>query len=76
MDDLGAEFESPYYTSCLYYIVNSRLNAGKQTVISSNLTAKQLEARYSDRIISRLFSMYQILRFTGRDIRQLKSLGR
>ena len=76
LDDLGAEFESPYYTSCLYYIVNSRLNAGKQTVISSNLTAKQLEARYSDRIISRLFSMYQILRFTGRDIRQLKSLGR
>ena len=76
LDDLGAEFESNYYTSCLYYILNSRLNNGKQTVISSNLTAKQLETRYSDRIISRLFSMYQILRFTGRDIRQLKSLAR
>ena len=76
LDDLGAEFESNYYTSCLYHIVNSRLNAGKQTVISSNPTVKQLEARYSDRIISRLFSMYQILRFTGRDIRQLKSFER
>ena len=31
-----------------------------------------LQNRYSDRIVSRLFTMYQLLRFAGKDIRQLK----
>lgn len=72
MDDLGAEFDSNYYTTCLYNIVNARLSAGRPTIISSNLTISQVQEKYSERIVSRLFSMYQVLRFSGKDIRQLK----
>lgn len=72
LDDLGAEFDSNYYTSCLYNIVNSRIGAEKPTIITTNLSAAQLQNKYSDRIVSRLFTMYQLLRFAGKDIRQLK----
>ncbi len=72
LDDLGAEFDSNYYASCLYNIVNSRIGAEKPTIVTTNLTAVQLQSKYSDRIVSRLFTMYQLLRFVGKDIRQLK----
>ena len=76
LDDLGAEFDSSYYTSCLYHIVNSRMNTGRPTIINTNLKEEQMQGRYSARIVSRLFAGYQLLRFEGRDIRQLKSLER
>lgn len=72
LDDLGAEFESSYYTSCLYNIVNSRISMQKPTIISSNLEPAQLQQRYPDRIVSRLLAVYRHLAFVGKDIRQLK----
>ena len=76
LDDLGAEFESSYYTSFLYHIVNSRINTGRPTIISTNLKEDQIQSRYSERIVSRLFAEYQLLRFFGKDIRQLKATER
>lgn len=75
LDDLGAEFESGYYTACLYNIVNSRINAQRPTIISSNLDSEQIQQRYPERIVSRLLAVYQSLRFMGKDIRQLKAAG-
>lgn len=72
LDDLGAEFESNYYTSCLYNIINSRYNLKKPTIISTNLTPIQIKQRYPDRIVSRLLAGYQHLQFVGKDIRQIK----
>ncbi len=74
LDDLGSEFQTPFYESTLYNIVNSRINMGLPTIISSNLTGKELQKNYNDRIISRLFSVYNILMFFGTDVRQLKRL--
>lgn len=71
LDDLGAEYASSFHVSSVYYIVNSRLNLKKPTIISSNLTTKELEERYSDRIVSRLLTQYTYLRFVGSDIRQI-----
>lgn len=71
MDDLGSEYESSFYTSTLYNIINTRLNKGLPTIINSNLTPSELQKRYDDRIISRLLSMYDPLRFVGTDIRQI-----
>lgn len=76
MDDLGAEFESGYYTACLYNIINSRINAQRPTIISSNLDSVQIQQRYPERIVSRLLAVYQSLRFVGKDIRQLKTMER
>lgn len=75
LDDLGAEFESGFYVSVIYNIINTRLNYGKPTIISSNLTPAELQKRYDDRIVSRLLAMYDYLKFTGNDIRQIKKMN-
>lgn len=72
IDDLGAEIENQFNVSTLYNIVNSRLNAGRPIIISTNLTPKELERRYTNRVASRLMTMYRCLRFVGRDVRQIK----
>lgn len=72
IDDLGAEIEGQFYSSAFYNIINRRLNMQKPTIISTNLTLKEIEARYSDRVASRLMTMYRCLKFAGKDIRQLK----
>ncbi len=74
LDDLGSEFRTSFYESVLYNIINSRINLGIPTIISSNLSAPELQKNYNDRIISRLFSVYTTLMFVGEDIRQIKRL--
>lgn len=36
LDDLGTEFASPFTTSCLYNIVNTRLLEARPTIVSTN----------------------------------------
>lgn len=76
MDDLGSEFESSFYSSVIYNIINTRLNYSRPTIISTNLSTQQMQKRYDDRIVSRLFAMYDYLKFTGNDIRQMKKMGK
>lgn len=75
LDDLGAEFESSFYHSVIYNIVNTRLNQGSPTIISSNLTPQELQSRYPERIVSRLVATYDHLKFVGNDVRQLKKIN-
>lgn len=72
LDDLGAEYESNFNTSTFYNIINTRLNANKPTIINTNLTLKQIETRYTNRVASRLATLYKCLKFVGTDIRQIK----
>lgn len=72
IDDLGAEIENQFASSALYNITNRRLNAEKPTIISTNLSLKEIETRYSDRVASRLMTMYRCLKFIGTDVRQQK----
>ena len=76
LDDLGTEMTTVFVTSALYTLVNTRLAAGKQTIISTNLTQADLAGRYSPQIASRIQGEYQTLRFYGRDIRLLKKTGK
>ncbi len=69
LDDLGTEFVSPFTVSALYTLLNTRLAAGRKTVISSNLTLRDLGERYSAPIMSRLTGEFYLLRFAGTDIR-------
>jgi DNA replication protein DnaC len=71
LDDLGAEFESQFYSAAFYNLLNSRINTGLPTIISTNLTRKQIESRYGGRIISRILTM-ECLEFCGNDIRAIK----
>lgn len=70
LDDLGTEFGGQFTLSCLYQIVNTRLVRGLSTVISTNLTAQELNERYDTRLTSRFLGNYRVLRFVGQDIRQ------
>ena len=72
IDDLGAELSNQFTASCLYNLINTRYNMGKSCILSTNLTHKEIEARYSQRVLSRLLGQYQNLRFTGRDVRMMK----
>ncbi len=76
MDDLGTEMTTQYTISCLYNIINTRINRNLSTIISTNLTQKELRDRYADRITSRLFGEYEPLVFTGKDIRGQKLMKR
>ena len=74
LDDLGSEFKSGFYESAIYNIINSRINLGLPTIISSNLSTAELQKTYNDRIISRIFGVFTTLMFVGEDIRQIKRL--
>lgn len=72
LDDLGSELTTQFTQSALYELLNTRLVAGKHTVISSNLTMQDVARRYSPQIASRVEGEYHILHFFGDDIRLLK----
>lgn len=69
MDDLGTEMESAFNTSTVYNIINTRLNRGLPTIISTNLKFLEMKERYEERIVSRLFGMYRTLELEGVDVR-------
>lgn len=72
LDDLGSEFTVPLVTSSLFDLVDSRMNAELNTIISTNLSVAEISKRYAPQIGSRLGGVYQVLHFVGDDIRQLK----
>lgn len=69
LDDLGTEYENKMYNSTIYNIINTRLNRGRSTIISTNMDFKQIGERYDERVVSRLTSMYTCLEFHGEDVR-------
>ncbi len=72
LDDLGTEYETAFYNSTVYNIINTRLNSGKPTIISTNLDFKGISRRYDERVVSRIISTYKCLEFTGEDVRLQK----
>ncbi len=75
LDDLGSEFENKFSLSAVYNIINNRINAGKPTVVSTNLEYPDMLSRYGDRIISRL-GTFEELTFVGTDVRVIKRTER
>lgn len=69
LDDLGTEYETPFYNATVYNILNTRLNSGKPTIISTNLDLTGIKRRYDERVVSRLISAYKCLQFQGEDVR-------
>ncbi|MGM9647783.1 MAG: ATP-binding protein [Eubacteriales bacterium] len=74
IDDLGAELSNSFTVSVLYNLINTRIVACRPTIISTNLTPDEIRSRYTDRIASRLFGEYTVMRFEGRDVR-LQKIG-
>lgn len=74
IDDLGTELANSFTTSQLFLCLNERLLAKKSTIISANLNMAELAQTYSERICSRIFSNYSLIKLFGDDIRLQKKL--
>lgn len=72
IDDLGTEVTNAFTISCLYNLINTRLNHDRSMIINTNLTRDELRKRYADRVTSRLFGEFSPLMFYGKDIREKK----
>lgn len=76
IDDLGTELTNTFTTSKLFLCLNERMLHRKSTLISTNLGMEELAAVYSERICSRIFSNYTMIKLFGDDIRLKKKLSR
>lgn len=74
LDDLGTEFRSSFSSSAVYSIVSTRLMLKKPTIISTNLSTKEMVDYYSERFASRIIGGFRRICFVGRDIRQQKRM--
>ncbi len=76
LDDLGTEVSNQFTNSCLYMVLNNRINLKRPTIINTNLTGKELQARYADRIASRILGEFKPLLFVGTDVRRRKLMSK
>lgn len=73
LDDLGTEFNSSFFLTNLYSLLNNRLGTKLPTIVTTNITdGALLEKLYTEKISSRLAAFVQI-QFLGSDIRVQKA---
>lgn len=69
IDDLGTEVANTFTNAEIFNIVNTRIIGGKKTIISTNLTPKEISETYTDRVFSRILDKFIPLKFYGHDLR-------
>lgn len=73
LDDLGAERVSDWSIQMLYLLLDRRNRDLKQTMISSNLSLREIADNFDDRVASRIAEECQPVKFRGQDKRTAKS---
>ncbi len=76
LDDLGAEYITPFTSSELFRVVNNRILSDKKMIFSTNLSLNELSSNYSERITSRIIGYFSSIHFIGEDIRKIKKYGK
>ena len=74
IDDLGTEMVNSFVQTRLFDVINERLLKRKHNIISSNLSVRQLQEIYSERVFSRVVSSYTVIKLFADDIRIQKAL--
>ena len=69
LDDLGSEHTMASTKASLYELVNGRLQSGRHTIISSNLSTRDIGSKYGPQLASRIEGLYRELTFYGDDLR-------
>lgn len=69
IDDVGAEKVSDWSRQMFYLLVDRRYRNCQQTIITSNLSLKQLSTAIDDRIASRIAEMGPVIELDGEDWR-------
>lgn len=60
LDDLGAEKTTEFAITTLYIIIDRRIRDAKRTIITTNLSLKEIEEKLDARIASRLSGMQNV----------------
>ena len=69
-DDLGTEYISQLTISVLYELINTRMLCHRPTIYTSNIVDSSIfEARYTEKVASRILGSCQIFKFFGTDQR-------
>jgi DNA replication protein DnaC len=68
LDDLGMNKNSNYNPDIVYIILNKRLEKGKTTIVTSNLSITRIGEEIDDRLASRLAS-FEVVEIEGKDRR-------
>jgi DNA replication protein DnaC len=69
IDDLGAEKSSEWAREILYLIIDKRYSDLLPTIITSNLSPKELAEKLDDRLVSRLMEDAIVIKIDGKDHR-------
>lgn len=69
IDDLGSEKISDWSRQMLYVLIDRRYRNCRQTIITTNLTPKNISEKIDDRIMSRISEMGRIVKLDGEDKR-------
>ena len=72
IDDLGTELTNSFVLSELFSLITERSLRNKSTIISTNLNLTDLSNVYSERIISRIISNFELCKMSGPDVRIYK----
>ena len=77
MDDIGTEIEDVKYygnkLDVISHIITERQSKRLLTFATSNLTLNDLEDKYGDRIISRMYALFNFIIVKDIDFRRVKS---
>ena len=64
-----SEFNNALSQSALYEVVNGRLQTGRHTIISTNLSAAEIGERHGPQLASRIAGLHWEITFYGDDLR-------
>lgn len=67
IDDLGTEVNNTMSNSQLFSCIEKRIQTGRPTLISTNLSLKEIRDNYTDRVVSRIIGSYRILKLFNYD---------
>jgi DNA replication protein DnaC len=71
LDDLGTETYHANRQPELLAIINHRTGTGRKTIITTNLELTNLLQLYDERLLSRIYGHFTMIRFFGEDLRHV-----
>ena len=69
VDDLGTEGINSATNTAVFTVINNRLLNKKSLIISTNLSLKDINRIYGERVFSRFMGGFKMCQFIGRDLR-------
>lgn len=70
LDDIGAEYATPWAENRIYALINSRNSMKRATIFTSNYKEKEMIKNLGERVVSRIYEMSEQVPVIGPDYRR------